>query len=92
MGLKLDDVRRLNFEEFELIVEEWNQAMEREHHDAWERMRMLATITIQPHTKKRIEPRSLLPFPWEKKKKKTARVFTKEERLDRFKNRMKKRG
>ena len=30
---------------------------------------MLAAITIQPHTKKKITPEKLLPFPWEKKNK-----------------------
>jgi hypothetical protein len=28
-------------------------------------MRMLATITIQPHVKNKISPEKLLPFPWE---------------------------
>ena len=92
MGLKLDDVRRLTFEEFESIVEEWNQLKEREHHDDWERMRMHATITIQPHTKKRIEPRALLPFPWEKTKTAPIETLSKEARMNRFKNIMNKKG
>lgn len=34
----------------------------------WERMRLLATITIQPHLAKgkRITPEKLLPLPWDK--------------------------
>lgn len=34
----------------------------------WERMRMLATITVQPWCKKKLTPSQLLKFPWEKKK------------------------
>lgn len=34
----------------------------------WERMRMLATITIQPHCRKKLTPGQLLKFPWEKRK------------------------
>ncbi len=28
-------------------------------------MRMLATIVVQPHIKKKLAPKDLLPFPWE---------------------------
>ena len=34
-------------------------------HDQWERMRLLATITIQPHVKGKVTPERLLPFPWD---------------------------
>ena len=30
----------------------------------WERMRMNATITIQPHLKWKVTPRQVLPLPW----------------------------
>lgn len=32
-------------------------------------MRMLATIAVQPHVKKKLAPKDLLPFPWEKTQK-----------------------
>ena len=35
----------------------------------WERMRLLATITIQPHTKRKITAQKLVPLPWDTKKK-----------------------
>jgi hypothetical protein len=37
----------------------------------WQRMRLLATIVIQPHLAKgkKITAEKLLPFPWDKKKK-----------------------
>lgn len=33
-----------------------------------ERARMVAAICIQPHVRKRITPRQLLPLPWDNKK------------------------
>lgn len=41
--------------------------------DAWERMRMLATILLQPHVKGKLTPKKLLTFPWESKKQKPKR-------------------
>ncbi len=41
---------------------------EGQNHDAWERTRTLAAIAIQPHVKKKITPKQLLPLPWDKKK------------------------
>ena len=65
MGMSNDDLRRLTLDEFEAIIGEWRRCREEAMHDSWERMRLLATITIQPHSKNRITPRSLMQFPWE---------------------------
>ncbi len=32
---------------------------------AWERMRMLATICVQPYSKKRLKATELMRFPWD---------------------------
>ncbi len=37
-----------------------------EYKESWERTRMLATITIQPHVKQRLTAQKLLPFAWDK--------------------------
>ena len=34
--------------------------------DGWERMRLLAAYTIQPHVKRKITAKKLLPLPWDK--------------------------
>ncbi len=53
--------------------------------DSWERMRMNATIAIQPHIKGKMTPEKLLPFPWEKSKKKAeAPKVSAEEARKRF--------
>lgn len=49
---------------------------------------MLATISIQPHVKRRITPKQLLPFPWDRKASEAKRSaedkLTPKERLQRF--------
>lgn len=52
-------------EEADAVCHSYNEAEEQRDRGAWERMRMLAAITIQPHVKKRISPKNLIQFPWE---------------------------
>lgn len=52
-----------------------------------ERARTVAAICIQPHIRKRITPRQLLPLPWGNKKseiRNNATQLTAEERKERF--------
>lgn len=69
VGLSLDDFCSLTPGEFEAVSKAWHEMHEDEMHDSWERMRMNATISIQPHIKGKMTPEKLLPFPWEKRKK-----------------------
>lgn len=46
-------------------------------------MRMLATITVQPHVKGKLTPEKLLPLPWEHKRPPVERL-SKEERRERM--------
>ncbi len=51
--------------------------------DAWERTRIMAAISIQPHIKNKITPKQLLPMPWDDKKaemRKPRRLTTEEQR------------
>ena len=90
--MRLDDLRRLTIDEFEAIIEEWRREKESAYQYNWERIRMLATITIQPHTTKSISPRSLLPFSWDTDApKQEAPTLTKEQQRQRFMELMKKR-
>ena len=78
--LSYDDFCRLSPLEFSSIYEAWKERVESEDRAEWERMRMLATITIQPHVKGRMRPEKLLPFPWEKPKVVKGERLTLEER------------
>lgn len=55
-------------------------------------MRILATLTIQPHLKKKITPKQLIKFAWDKKPKKTKEELTPEQRQEKFKSILAKLG
>ncbi|MEG1159985.1 MAG: hypothetical protein RSC78_04075 [Acidaminococcaceae bacterium] len=59
----------MDFEEFAAIYNAYAEQRDTDFKDKWQRMRLLATMTIQPHLDKRhkVTPEKLLPFPWEKK-------------------------
>ena len=63
--LSYDDFCRLTPVEVEHIYKEYREEQDSDYKDQWGRIRMLATIMIQPHLKKKITPQKLLPFPWE---------------------------
>jgi hypothetical protein len=64
------------------IIEE-REIAERE---PWERVRWLATITLQPHAKKgtTLKPTDLLKFAWDNEKKAKALTMSEEERQAMF--------
>lgn len=64
----------MDFEEFAAVYNAYAEQRDTEFKDEWVRMRMLATITIQPHLSKgkKLTPEKLLPFPWEKSQKRKA--------------------
>ncbi len=63
--LTLRDWQGLTPEEWTAVADSYATSHEMAMHDGWERMRMLATITIQPHVKNRLTPDTLLPLPWD---------------------------
>ena len=67
----------------------WGRHNEGLEQGSWERMRLLATITIQPHVKKRLTPGQLLPLPWDRKRP-AAPPVSKEQDMERLRKRMKK--
>lgn len=71
--MSYDDFCRCTPEEFESICNAYHAGREAFYRDGWEKVRMLAAITIQPHVKKKITPKTLLPFSWDKKTRKKPR-------------------
>lgn len=69
VGMRLDDFCRLSPEEFSSVSEAFSHNQEQHVEDSWERMRLLAAITIQPHCKNRIRKEQLVPLPWDRKNK-----------------------
>ncbi len=60
----------MDFKEFAAVYKAYAEQREADFKDDWVRMRLLATITIQPHLakNKKITAEKLLPFPWDRKK------------------------
>ena len=60
----------MDYQEFAAVYKAYAEQRDFDYKDNWERMRLLASITIQPHLAKgkKITPEKLLPFPWDKKK------------------------
>ncbi len=52
----------------------------------WERSRLMAAILVQPHVKKKITPKNLIPLPWDKspERKIDAARLSPQERQQRF--------
>lgn len=75
IGLSYDDFCKMSFEEFAAVYNAYAEQRDTEFKDKWVRMRMLATIVIQPHLAKgkKLTPEKLLPFPWEKSQKRKGK-------------------
>jgi len=73
-------------EEFSEIYKSFSEHREELYKEEWERIRMLATIVIQPHVKQKLTATRLLPFPWDshRPEKKYETVMTNEERKARM--------
>lgn len=57
----------MEFQEFSAVWKAYAEQRDTDFKDKWQRMRLLATIVIQPHLAKnrKITPEKLLPFPWD---------------------------
>lgn len=64
--LSFNDFCLLTPDEFEAICKAWQDTYDAGYREDWERTRVLAAITIQPHVKQRITPQKLLPFAWDR--------------------------
>lgn len=91
MRLTFDDFCCLSPDEFAAICKAHNEQRESEMQDAWNRMRLHASIMAQPYMKRRMQPEQLLPFPWDagERAKAEAKKVSKEEAKARFERLMK---
>lgn len=87
MGMSREDFCACTPREFEEAARSFRQWHEAQRRDEWERMRLLACITVQPHVKGRVTPQGLMPLPWDNEgmqKKAAAPAMSKEEQRKRF--------
>ena len=62
VGMALTEWQTLSPDEWTATAEAYNKAEEQHFRTEWERMRMLATISVQPHVKTALHPQSSYPF------------------------------
>lgn len=89
--LSLDDFMHLTLDEFDAVYAAYSEDREASYRNAWEQMRLLATVSISPHVKRTPTPQKLIPFPWDKTKhrqKTDAPKLLKEEARERFARRL----
>lgn len=88
----------MDFEEFAAVYKAYAEQRDTDFKDEWVRMRLLATIAIQPHLAKgkKVTPEKLLPFPWERKQKckrgTDAQTLTPQQQRERMAKLVKKLG
>jgi len=63
--MSLSDFDALTPDELTSAIRYHREAGSLRLREEWEQTRLLATIFVQPFSKKKITPRSLLPFPWD---------------------------
>jgi len=60
----------------------FSEKLHQQYRADWERARWIASVTIAPHTKKRLSPTDLIRFPWENKRQGPKRVWTRGEVIE----------
>lgn len=73
MGLSREDFCSLTVEEFDAVMELYEENETAKYRDRWERARMIAYSAVAPHSKKIRQATDLVRFPWEEKKLKGER-------------------
>lgn len=63
VGISLGDFEAMTMPECEAVCAAYNDDQDTCRRDAWERMRLLATIATQPHSKKKLTPHGFMPLP-----------------------------
>lgn len=65
MGMSFIDFESITPDEFRAIHRLYLQKEEERLHDDWERIRTHATLIVQSFSKKKIEAKKILRFPWD---------------------------
>ena len=65
LGLRLSDLEQLTPDEFAAVCDAHHEQAEAALADHWTRARLMTTLSLQPHTTRRLTPEQLLPLPWD---------------------------
>ena len=90
-GLSLPDFRNLYPDELSAVFEAKQRQLDFQSRESWEQTRILAAISIQPYSKTRITPASLIPLPWDDHQEKSQAFLSKEDNRKRLEELLKNR-
>ncbi len=80
IGMLMGEFLDMDFEVFRFVYKAWAEQEETRERSAWERTRVLATLCVQPYSKRRLSPKDVIPLPWDKEQRKpTSKPVGKEE-------------
>jgi hypothetical protein len=79
MGMSYDELYNSTPRNFNNKLIGFNAYQEQLMQDNWERTRVIIHSTLSPHSKKKIKPKEILPFPWDDKNKVKKQIATKEQ-------------
>jgi hypothetical protein len=87
----LADFCVLTPEEWAEVYKSYREMLDEHEKLEWERLRLLCAYTIQPHSRKKINPRQMMSFPWDNEaRKESQKVVSPEEGRARFEKMRKK--
>ena len=78
MGLSYDELYDLTPRAFNNQLKGFNDYQEQLIQDSWEQTRIIAHSCLAPHSKKKLKPTEILPFPWDKKRKSNIKTASRE--------------
>tara|TARA_B100001059_G_C17355081_1_gene342446 strand:+ start:267 stop:554 length:288 start_codon:yes stop_codon:yes gene_type:complete len=79
MGMSYDELYNSTPRNFNNKLIGFNAYQEQLMQDNWERTRVIIHSTLSPHSKKKLKPKEILPFPWDDKNKVKKQIATKEQ-------------
>ena len=94
LGLSYDELYDLTPRSFSNKLLGFNNYQRQLLETSWEQTRLISHSTLSPHSKKKLKPQEILPFPWDDKNKPKKEIASKEhikEVIERYnKNKIKK--
>ncbi len=78
MGLSYEGLYELTPRSFNNKIKGFSEHHTKSNQDSWERTRTIMIACLMPHSKKKLRPTDVLPFPWDNKNKPKKEIASKE--------------
>jgi len=78
MGLSYYELYELTPRSFNNKLKGFSDHYNQSNQDSWEQTRTIMIACLMPHSKKKLRPTDVLPFPWDNKNKPKKEIASKE--------------